>query len=185
MYVCYVYTIWLIQYMCTNILREEEKEQDSDGGSPRPRLFLSLASLALYLTRSPFCFVRLSNVPSILILLFLSLSQHVYCDAYIYIYIYGNVPLIWDHHRRLWTALGEAGLLIFLVKTGRATNMQASSQEKKGCANQICFFTSSCVDMSCSIRSDCIVYIRSGTCYQKTEHLIWFVVVHDSWEWIE
>ena len=53
---------------------------------------------------------------------------------------------MWDHLRRILPALGEAGLLTFLVKTGRAADMQATIK-KNDFLKPNMFFTSSCVDL--------------------------------------
>ena len=65
----------------------------------------------------------------------------------LYIYI-----LMWDHHRGLWSVLGEAGLLTLLAKTRIAAKMQASTKKQKSdLLKPNMLFTSSFADLSLSM----------------------------------
>ena len=59
---------------------------------------------------------------------------------------------MWDHHRRLSSVLGEAGLLTLLAKTRIAAKMQASTKKQKSdLLKPNMLFTSSFADLSLSM----------------------------------
>ena len=73
---------------------------------------------------------------------------------------------MWDHLRRMLPALGEAGLLTFLVKTGRAADMQATINKKEVIfQNRICF-------------SHRVVLISIVSCLDETYCLLSLACVH-------